>query len=218
MSDALKASGIYHFIVKISLLFLFLLSTQFAFAQYPQGGNQGFPQGSNQGYPNSSNTPIDSIPTDETELDTAHIQYFFAANPVRLFPENDTLLDNNFQQFDPSRHRQLDYFNLGRVTSAAYPSVYQPQLRGGLDMGMHSFDLYQLKNEDIRFYYQGKAFTDAYYSGNEQNNGMTKARFARNFTNGVNFSVDFQRIYNISQINSQGPDFNRKISDGTTET
>ena len=218
MSDALKASGIYHFIVKISLLFLFLLSTQFAFAQYPQGGNQGYPQGGNQSYPNSSNTPIDSIPTDETELDTAHIQYFFAANPARLYPENDTLLDNNFQQFDPSRHRQLNYFNLGRVASAAYPSVYQPQLRSGLDMGMHSFDLYQLKNEDIRFYYQGKAFTDAYYSGNEQNNGMTKARFARNFTNGVNFSVDFQRIYNISQINSQGPNFNRKIPDGTTET
>lgn len=216
MSDALKASGIYHFIFKNSLLIIFLFSTHFAFAQYPSGGNQGYPNSGS--YPNSSNTPTDSIPIDEEELDTAHIQYFFAANPGRLFSEKDTLLDNNFQQFDPSRHRQLDYFNLGRVAAAAYPSVYQPILRSGLDMGIHSFDIYQLKNEDIRFYYQGKAFTDAYYSGNEQNNGMTKARFARNFTNGVNFSVDFQRIYNISQINSQGPNFNRKISDGTTET
>ena len=213
MSDALKASGIWHFIFKISLLIFIFLNANTSHAQGPPSGIGRGNFGNNSGI-----NPTDSIPTDETELDTAHIQYFFAANPERLYPEKDTLLDNNFQQFDPSRHRQLDYFNLGRVASAAYPSVYQPFLRNGLDMGIHAFDIYQLKNEDIRFYYQGKAFTDAFYSGNEQNNGMLKARFSRNFTNGINFSVEYQRIYNISQINSQGPDFNRKLPNGASQT
>ena len=215
MSDALKASDIYRFIVKTVLIIAFFLGVNTVFAQNPPPGVGG--NSSGQFNPNQ-NFPTDSLPIEDGELDTAHIQYFYANNPGRLYAENDTLLDNYFHQFDPSRHRQYDYFNLGLTASAAYPSVYQPQLRKGLDMGMHSFDVYQLKNEDIRFYYQGKAFTDVFYSGNQQTNGMIKARFARNFASNINFSIDYRRIYNIAQINSQGPNFTRSLPDDTNET
>ena len=82
---------------------------------------------------------------------------------------------------------------------------------------MHAFDIYHIKNEDIRFYQQGKAFTDVFYSGSGQENGLVKARFARNFSNGINFSVDYQRIFNINERNSSGPAFNRTIPAGTSE-
>ena len=191
------------------ILICVLISTTYLSAQ-------GRPPGVGGGS-SPSGFESDSLQNQETELDTANIQYFFSDNPGRLYPEKDSLLNHFFQQFDPARHRQLDYFNLGRITSAAYPSVYQPTLRRGLDVGLHAFDIYHIKNEDIRFYQQGKAFTDVFYSGSEQENGLIKARFARNFANGINFSVDYQRAFNINQRNSGGPVFNRTIPAGSSE-
>lgn len=159
----------------------------------------------------------DTLLNQDTEIDTAHIRYFYPDNSAQSYPENDTLLNQYFHQFDPARRRQNDYFNLGRVTSAAYPSVYQPMLKHGLDVGIHAFDIYYIKNENLRFYQQGKAFTDVFYSGSEQENGLIKARFARNFANGINFSVDYQRAFNINQLNSSGPIFNRTIPAGSSE-
>lgn len=194
------------------IFFIAFLFTTSLFAQRPPagvGGNSG-------SYPNPSDT--DSIPQDtELEADTANISYFFPNNPGRFYTDKDSLLGDYFQQYDPSRHRGLDYFNLGRVNSAAYSSVYQPVFRRGLDIGMHAYDVYQIKNDDVRFYQQGKAVSDLFYSGSQQQNGLIKARFSRNFADGINFSVDYMRSFNINELNSQGPFFQRKLTDGTTQ-
>jgi hypothetical protein len=173
---------------------------------------QGRPPGVGGDASNQSAFPTDSLDMpEEEELDTANIAYFFPDNLGRFYAEKDSLLDNNFQQYDLARRRRLDYFNLGSGTSAAYPSVYQPIFRSGLDIGLHQFDMYQIRNNDIRFYQQTKAYSDLFYSGNEQTNGQIEARYGRNFANGLNLSVDYKRIFNIGITDNAVPIIQRNV-------
>lgn len=179
---------------------------------------QGYPTGANGGSSEPAAFPSDTLDTPEDEeLDTANIAFFFPNNPGVVFPEKDSLLDNNLQQYDPARRRPLDYFNLGNVGTAAYPSVYQPILRSGLDIGLHQFDIYQIKNSDIRFYQQTKAFTDLFYSGNEQSNGLIETKYGRNFANGLHLSIDYKRIFNLGITDNAVPIIQRTVNDTNQE-
>jgi hypothetical protein len=203
--------------VSFMTIFVFLFFSFHLEGQRPPPGAGG----NSSSYPTSSpQTPSpDSIPQEEGELenDTVNVSYFFADNPGRFYTEKDSLLNNFFQQYDPARKRQLDYFNLGLPTSATYPLVYQPSLRRGLDIGLHAFDIYQIKNNDIRFFQQTKPFADfSTVLGGKNNTGLT-GRISRNFANGVNFSFEMRVIGNINQRNEEGPLFKRKVND-TTQT
>jgi hypothetical protein len=171
------------------------------------------PSGVGDGNAQPSAFPSDTLDTPEDEeIDTANISYFFPDNPGVLFPDKDSLLSIQLHQYDPARRRRLDHFNLGNVTSATYPSVYQPFLRSGLDIGLHQYDIYQIKNSDIRFYQQTKAFTDLFYTGNQQNNGHIEARYGRSFANGLSLSVDYKRIYNIGISDNAVPVIQRTLN------
>ncbi len=154
----------------------------------------------------------DSIQLPE-ELDTATVNYYFADAPKVIFSERDSLLDNNFQQYDPARMRQLDYFHLGQSGTAATPSVYQPFLRRGFDIGLHAFDIYTIKNADVRFYQQTKAFSDVFFSAAQQTDHFLRTKFGRNFANGVNLSIDYSRINN--QTLTSPPQFQSPVFGGS---
>jgi Putative porin len=189
-------------------------------AQRPPRGVGGTPSSYPTSSPQSLPSP-DSIPQDEegeVENDTANVIYFFADNPGRFYTEKDSLLDNYFQQQDPARKRQLDYFNLGLPTSAAYPSVYQPTMHRGLDIGLHAYDLYHIKNSDVRFFQQTKPFADISTVISGKASSGLSGRFSRNFANGVNLSAEFRIIGNINLQNAQGPLFTRKVNDSTSQT
>ncbi|NJN33628.1 MAG: putative porin [Saprospiraceae bacterium] len=179
-------------------LFFLCLNAQKARAQRPPNDFSG-----------SNSQPTDSLELNTGEEDTANISYFYPENLGRFYSENDSLLGNYFHQFNPARRRSSDYFTLGNLTSAAYPSVWTPQNRVGLDVGLHAYDLYQIKNSDVRFYQQTKPFMDAYYSGNTLSDGLMQFRFARNFANGINFSLESRRVYNFEE--QSFPTFARKI-------
>jgi Putative porin len=189
-------------------------------AQRPPAGVGG----NSSSYPASTSPQspsLDSIPKDEEgelENDTAHIVYFFADNLGRFYTEKDSLLDNFFQQYDPARKRQWDYFNLGFPTSAAYPSVYQPTMHRGLDIGLHAYDIYHIKNNDIRFFQQTKPFGDFSTVIAGKNSSGLSGRLSRNFANGVNFSFEMRVIGNINQRNEEGPLFNRKLTNAIPQT
>lgn len=199
--------------LQVSFIVFFLFSIHLEAQRPPPGVG-----GNSSSYPATSTSP-DSIPQEDSDLanDTANIVYFFADNPGRFYTEKDSLLDNFFQQYDPARKRQLDYFNLGFPVSATYPSVYQPTLRRGLDIGLHAYDIYHIKNSDVRFFQQTKPFGDFSTVISGQNSSGLSGRFSRNFANGINLSAEFRIIGNINQRNEEGPLFNRKIND-TTQT
>ena len=69
----------------------------------------------------------------------------------------------------------------------------------------------KLKNADIRFYEQTKAFSDISTSIKGQTNGGIGGNFSRNFANGVNLTTEFRILGNINQQNEEGAIFNKKI-------
>ncbi len=125
--------------------------------------------------------------------DTVHIIYFHADNPAQEYIFSDSLLDNDFQQFEPTR--KYDYANLGNPGSAHRPIVYETPFRQGFDVGLHQFDLYQLSDKDFRFYNIRQSYTNLYYSqGPEQNDANIKADFSRRFAKGLTFGVQYRRF------------------------
>ncbi|MEL6924583.1 MAG: putative porin, partial [Bacteroidota bacterium] len=171
-------------------LFLFLVPLTLL-AQRPTGG--GIP-------PTGGNIPGQRQQGDykEENPDTATIYYFYADAINEKIRFVDTLLGNYFEQFDPTRKRDLEYGHLGTVGTAARPLVFSPQLHQGVEVGLNQFDLYR-EDAKLKFFKVHKAFTDVYYSqGGEQNDGYFKLNFARNFANGIKLSLHHERIYHLT--------------------
>ncbi len=135
--------------------------------------------------------------------DTSDIYYFHADNPNIAFPFSDSLLDN-IHQYDPTRQRDMDYAHLGNLGSAHRPLFYQSVFRRGFDVGLHQFDLYQIKTADVRFYKITQAYTQAGFTqGPSQNDIQFGVKFSRNFAKGLNLSLEHRLINNTGSYDFQ---------------
>ncbi len=153
---------------------------------------QGFPARPRSSAGASGQEPL---VLDKEELDTFPIYFLYAANPELAVAFSDSLLDDFFHQYDPVRKRVWDYKNLGVPGSAHQALVYEPRVRRGFDPGFHQYDLYLLPAESVPFYRLQRAYTNLGFNrGAEQNNSDFTVQFSRNFANGLNFSLDYQRL------------------------
>jgi len=167
-------------------------------AQRPgSGGSGSFPGGGQGGFPGSGRGG--SAPGGgnqrEIELDTFPIAFHLPNARKSVIPFRDTGLGNDFHQHDPARRERFDYFHLGYPGSAAYPLYFEPLRRKGFDLGIHAFDLYLLRADQIPIYQLERAFTQAtFYQTGEQNDGYFGIQFSRNFSKGLNLSLNYRRI------------------------
>ncbi len=135
----------------------------------------------------------------EIAADTFGLYYFTVDNPNEETQFGDTLL-NEFQQFDPIRTRTLDYGHQGILGSAAYPLAYTGRDRRGFDLGWHAYDLYRVTGDNLRFYRLQRPSTKIdYVIGSEQEDGYVRSRFTRNFADGLNFVLNFNRFAQLGQ-------------------
>jgi Putative porin len=157
-----------------------------------------------QKYGGTQKTSSDSLPsTQDLEPDTFNFHFFYPNNPHAEFPYQDTTLAY-FQNHDPARQQAWDYGTLGNLGAAHFPYVYQPVQRGGFQVGFRQFDLYKTTYDDFAFYRLRKSFTRLYFTqGKTQQDTYTQAIFSRNFTKGINISLDFKRINHLGQFQSQ---------------
>ncbi|MCG8331286.1 MAG: putative porin [Chitinophagales bacterium] len=163
------------------LLFLFLLVASVLTAQPPTGLSGG-----------SSRTPAQQ---GEVLLDTFDVYYFYADNPNQEIPFSDTSLINDFRQYDPVRRFAVDYRHLGNLGSAHEPIFFQAVNRRGFDVGLNQFDLYTTTGKELRYYRVEQPFSEVSYTlGGEQADGYTRAKLSRNFANGLNYTLDYNRI------------------------
>ncbi len=147
-----------------------------------------------------ANSSIFAGQEDFDDRDTFGVFSFLVNNPNRETPYSDSLLGNYFHQYDPARHRELDFAHLGNLGSAHYPVFFQTVPRRGFDIGLHQYDLYMTRAADLPFYRLEKAYTNiGYTQGSEQADGYFTAEFSRNFADGLNFSVDYKKISQIGR-------------------
>ena len=152
---------------------------------------QGFLGATTGSRPESDSLNLDA---GVSEPDTFDFTYFYQDNPGLAYPFKDTLLNNNFQQYDPIRERKLDYANLGYLGSAHHQLTYQPLFRQGFDIGFHQYDLYKFQSATLPFYRLTKAFTNVWFlNGSAKQDGYFKGQFSRDFAKGLNFSIDFKK-------------------------
>lgn len=141
------------------------------------------------------------------ERDTFGIFAFTVENPNVDEPFTDSLL-TDFQIYDPARRVDFDYGTVGILGGAAYPLRYRPRARRGLDVGLHQFDLYHVTGRSLNYYRQQKPYTDLQFiQGSEQADFLLETKFSRNFSDGINFSLDYRRISqrgNEDQYPNQG--------------
>lgn len=181
---------------KILLLGLLLIGQGTAYAQFPGGGGIG---GALRGGGGSSGPQT-------LVQDTSAIYHFYADNPNVVYPYLDSLL-TDFQQYDPIRQQRWDWAHLGNLGSAARPLVQMPTFRRGVDIGLHQYDLYQMRTEDVKFYKIRQTFSQGYFSqGANQGNGYFKVRFSRTFAKGLNLSIEHRRINDDGYFDHEGVD------------
>ena len=131
------------------------------------------------------------------EPDTFGIFLYEADNPNRERSFTDSLL-NGFQVFEPDRRVRFDYATLGQLGSASYRLRYEPEFRQGLEVGLRQFDLYRLNADNLEFFRLQRPFTYIrYLRGSEQQDGMLETRFSRNFADGVNLLLGYDRIFQL---------------------
>lgn len=136
------------------------------------------------------------------DRDTFGVFSFFSDNPNQETPFSDSLLSDYYHQYDPVRQRAWDYANLGIVGSAHLPLVYESRFRKGLDVGYGQYDLYLTAASELPYYRLEKAYTNlAYMQGGEQSDAQVTAQFSRNFANGLNYTLDYNRIAQKGELN-----------------
>ena len=158
--------------------------------------------------PSSSNRPVQGDPDfdpsadrragpqDQREgiVDTFGIFQYTVDNPNTETNWRDSLL-NGFHRYEPDRKVDFDFATIGQRGGAAYALRYEPQRRYGTTLGFRQFDLYQTTGSDLKYYRLEHPFTYlSHVSESEQEDSYTVAKFSRNFADGVNLVLDYQRL------------------------
>jgi len=122
-----------------------------------------------------------------------------------LLKRVDDSITITFRYLDSSRSQKFDtvitdftrffpvpwqFKTLGNLGNAAESMIYSPKMQSGWDHGFHSFDIYNFKPTDIRFYNSTNPYSELGYLLGSQQEQMIHLLHTRNIT--PNWSVSFQ--------------------------
>jgi Putative porin len=200
------ASSIFPFLVALVLILPSSLWSQSG-RPLPGQGTGGLGGGSRS---SGSNSSTGSGTQQQVQLpDTFGLFALYADAPLEETAFSDSLL-RNFQQYDPTRRQVFDDRHLGILGSAHQPIVYQPWLRNGFSVGLRQYERYQINGRTMPYFRLQRPHTLlSYVQGSEQEDGYLTARFSRNFSDGINFVVDYSRISQIGTVDQYPNQQNR---------
>ncbi|MBK8555064.1 MAG: hypothetical protein IPL65_04500 [Lewinellaceae bacterium] len=136
--------------------------------------------------------------------DTSGLFFTQPMYPERHVPETDTLPGAAFRFYDPARQFPIDYGTLGNLGSSARPQFFETAYRRGFEVGVHAFDLYQLRAEDLAFYRISRTYSKVFFAqGKTQNDNMLRARVSRTFADNICFALDYRNFNNVGQFRYQ---------------
>lgn len=144
------------------------------------------------------------IGKDPNVVDSTIFKYFTLQDISNLQEFGDTTLDQNLSYSDPARDPSKPSANLGTVASASHPLLYTPSQVTGFHSGFHEYDTYNFTIDGFKYYKTNRAISDLYFStiGNLQNLSL-KTDFTRNFEDGIQLSINYQRFSNLGFYSDQ---------------
>ena len=136
--------------------------------------------------------------------DTLPVMFTLAFAPEKRFATSDTLPDQEFRLYDPTRKGPVNYGNLGNLGTSARPLWFAPESRTGFETGFRAFNLYELRPNDLQFYRHARTYSHAYFSrGRTQRDAESWIKLSRTFAGGLNFSVNYKTINNLGAYRFQ---------------
>ncbi|MEJ7626760.1 MAG: putative porin [Ferruginibacter sp.] len=103
-------------------------------------------------------------------------------------------IDSSINDFDTYFSIPSNYQHLGNNGAAAFPLIFQPNLKAGWDAGFHAYDIYRYTLQGTRLYRTTRPFSMLGYqlaTGKEQ---MIKAFHTQNPKPNLNVGFDFRII------------------------
>ncbi|HPH86019.1 MAG TPA: hypothetical protein PLC48_11200 [Ferruginibacter sp.] len=103
-------------------------------------------------------------------------------------------IDSSINDFDRYFSLPSNWQYLGNNGAAAFPLIFQPNMKPGWDAGFHAFDIYRFTLEGSKFYKSTRPFSSLSYqlaSGKEQ---MLKAMHTQNPKPNLNVGFDYRLI------------------------
>ena len=163
-----------------SILYFFLLIASSTTASYAQG-----PPGAK----------FRNQKQNETQApDSTILKYFTLEDREHKKAVTDTFF-RDFEKYLRNRSFKDGVLNLGTLASSAQKIIYGPREDIYTDIGYHQFDIYRISPDDIPYYDLNRPYNDLFFSplGGGSGNFLVKAKFARNFNDNVNLSVEYER-------------------------
>lgn len=137
------------------------------------------------------------IGEDPTVPDSTIFQHFTLLDISTLHDFVDTTLDNALNFADPSRDPQKPRANLGSVASASHPLMYSPNRITTFHSGFHEYEPYNVTIDQFKYFKTNRAISDLYFSSiANQENLSIKTDFTRNFQDGIQLSLNYNRNSN----------------------
>lgn len=137
------------------------------------------------------------IGKDRSVPDTTIFQSFTLLDISEFTDYIDTTLDNALRYSDPARDPSNPRANLGNVASASHPLLYTPSRVTRFHSGYHEYEPYNITIDQFKYFKTNRAISDLYFSSiANQENLSVKTDFTRNFKDGIQLSLNYQRFSN----------------------
>jgi len=188
------------------LIFLVLCSTVvFGQKKDPRGADfdSNNPFGGNRGGKGKSFDSL-QIGKDPSLPDTTIFDSFTLLDINTLSPFADTTLDRSLSFSDAARDPRAPMANLGTVASASHTLMYNPVRSTAFHSGHHEYERFNYTVDKFRYFKTNRAISDLYFSSVANQQNLTiKTDFTRNYADGIQLSINYQRFSNVGFYDTQ---------------
>jgi hypothetical protein len=184
------------------LIVVLLASIELA-AQRPRlpggGGQSGPPPGTG-----ASGGQLGTLVDDFVDTDSFTVKYIYKEIPWDTLQRGDTSKYWWYHIYDPARHKVWDDLHVGIPGSASRSVRYAPTFIEGNHLGVHVFDSYMKRTKQLPLFFPEKPFADvSFRRGADQDDFVFDGTFSNTFQNGLNFTLDYQRLGQIGEYQRQ---------------
>jgi hypothetical protein len=120
-------------------------------------------------------------------------------------------LDSSVSDFRSRYPVPIDYHTLGNLGTAARSYGFTPIMQSGWDPGFHSYDIYKIKLDQVRFFQTTRPYSELGYLLGGRSEQMIRLFYTRNIRPSWNFSFEYGLINAPGYFKNQSTNNNRYL-------